>query len=98
MQYIKQASSLSLYIGEGFCDYDEFISPDNRGQYNWPEVEVSDIQQLPCEYGSQNLVLNNGMATRECTANLVWGNYNGSTCATRDTQMLRILGNVSELK
>lgn len=93
---------LSFYIimplcstGEGFCDYDVFDSPDNRGMYNWTEQEVSNkVQRRECVYGPR-IVMGEGMAERACEANLVWADYNGLTCATFDTAELRRLANVS---
>ena len=81
----------------GFCDYEVFESPDNRGQYNWPETVVSSqAQSLTCVFGPVRLDDNaaNAVVTRECVGNLRWMNYDGSQCATQDTDMLRQLGRV----
>ena len=81
--------------GIGFCNYEEFESPDNRGQYNWTETIVSDqVLNLGCFYGAQIEENMDARATRRCTANLQWTDYDGSQCATRDTDRLRMLGRV----
>ena len=83
-------------IEEGFCDYDEFESPDNRGTYNWTEQVVSsDPQPHSCFFGSQNQD-SVGMARRTCEGNLEWGMYDGTECATADTFRLRSITNVSK--
>ena len=82
----------------GFCNYEEFESPDNRGQYNWTESIVSDqVQNLGCFYGAQIEENMDARATRRCTNNLQWADYDESQCASQDTNMLRILGRVTLL-
>lgn len=77
--------------GIGFCNYDEFNSPDDRGQYNWTEQIVSpDPQLLNCFYEPQDAV-DGGMAERICEANLLWADYNGLECITLSTFILRKL-------
>lgn len=52
-------------------------------------------RKLGCRYGSQDIKAEDSMATRTCVGNLMWGIYDGSTCATLDTQILRNISNVS---
>lgn len=51
-----------------------------------------------CRFGNQDAdAVVDGMATRVCRANLMWDVYDGETCATLNTQMLRILSSVSQV-
>ncbi len=90
--------SLLCLLGDGFCNYEIFESPDNRGMYNWTEQIVSPIvpQRLNCSFDPQNLEAG-GMAERICMANLQWADYNGEQCATFDTALLRMLATVIDL-
>lgn len=83
-------------IGNGFCNYEEFDSTDNRGIYNWAEQTVSVMpQRLNCSFGAQDLTIG-GMVERTCESNLMWANYDGKQCATLDTARLRIITSVSK--
>lgn len=76
-------------VAMGFCNYEELDSPDERGQYNWTEQEVSsEPQRMKCVYGAQ---FDGGMAERVCEANLMWMDYNGLECITVSTFLLRML-------
>ena len=91
-----------LTVG-GFCSYEKFISPDDRGIYNWSETAVEDqpvVRELNCFYGSQeeNRI---GVARRQCLSNNTWRHpsdttrpYDGSQCITGSTAQLRMLRDV----
>ena len=91
-----------LTVG-GFCSYENFISPDDRGIYNWSETAVKDqpvVRELNCFYGSQE-ENQNGVARRQCLSNNTWRHpsdanrpYDGSQCITGSTAQLRMLRNV----
>ena len=91
----------------GFCSYENFISPDDRGTYNWTETAVANppiVRELDCFYGPQEGV---GMARRACVSNNTWIHpddttrsydearpYNGAQCITMSTFQLRELSEV----
>ena len=86
---------------DGFCSYENFISPDDRGTYNWTETAVANppiVRELDCFYGPQEGV---GMARRTCVSNNTWRHpneaslsYDGAQCITRSTSLLRQLAQV----
>ena len=80
--------NLQYFLDDGFCDYDDFESPDDRGRYKWPESKVFESRRLVCSHGPQDVDIG-GMAERTCTGNLMWDDYNGDECATFDTAFLR---------
>ena len=92
-----------LFAVNGFCSYDSFTSPDDRGTYNWTETAVTSpptIRELDCFYEPQN-IKEGGIATRACLFNNTWRNpndttrpYNGSQCITESTFQLRMLSRV----
>lgn len=62
------------YVADGFCDFETFESPDDRGYYNWPETMAGTTERLHCTFGP--LLSNaNAMAQRFCEANLQWREY-----------------------
>ena len=90
-------------VVDGFCSYERFISPDDRGMYNWMETAVESlpiVRMLDCFYEAQNL-MKGGMARRECVSNNTWRHpddaslsYDGAQCITRGTFQLRQLSQV----
>ena len=82
-----------IYIEEGFCDYEEFTSEDDRGNYNWTEqaVDLTTPQRQGCFYEPQNEATGIGSASRVCAGNLDWQEYNGLQCITEQTFLLREL-------
>ena len=86
-------------LEHGFCDYDQLISPDDRGTYYWNEAMTGDPPQArDCFYEPQ---VAGGMARRACTAHRQWSHpsdpsltYDGSECVTRSTAELRNLSRV----
>ena len=95
-------SYLSIACTEhGFCSYETFVSPDDRGTYNWTETAVTippTIRKLECFYEPQQDV---GVARRECRDNDTWSHpddksaYDGNQCITNSTYQLRLLSRVS---
>ena len=83
------------FIGDGFSNYENFTSPDERGRYEWNETSNFIMpQRLNCVYGSQNKDME-GFAERTCEGNLNWGEYDGKQCVTINTFRLRNVTNVS---
>lgn len=55
-------------------------------------------QRLKCRFGAQDLKMaDESRVQRTCIENLVWANYNGMECATRDTAALREIAMVREI-
>jgi hypothetical protein len=91
----------------GFCSYESFISPDDRGIYNWTETAVASppiIRMLDCAYEPQDLT-SGGMARRACMSNNTWVHpenssrpYDGIQCITNSTFELRLLSRVCSNK
>ena len=85
----------------GFCSYENFISPDDRGTYNWTETAVEHpptVRELDCFYKTQEEV---GVARRLCQSNNTWRHpsdptrsYDGSQCITESTFRLIMLSKV----
>ena len=102
----QQSNSLMIcnfyFLGDGFCSYETFISPDDRGIYNWTETAVATpptVHVLDCFYEPQDEV---GMARRVCRSNNTWSHpddlsrtYDGDQCVTNGTYQLRLLSRVS---
>ena len=92
-----------LAVG-GFCSYDEFVSPDDRGSYNWTETAVESppiIREVNCFYEPSE----DTMARRACVSNNTWRHpidgarsYDGSQCITNSTYQLRLLAQVSLIR
>lgn len=66
-------------VANGFCDYNQIDSADNRGKYNWNETTVGQQLQRNCVYNNMSV------ATRRCGGHLLWDMYDGNSCITRDT-------------
>ena len=102
-QGIYRSYYFSLLV-DGFCSYENFISPDDRGTYNWTETAVANppiVRMLDCFYEAQNL-MKGGMARRECVSNNTWRHpddasfsYDGAQCITNSTYQMRLLSRVS---
>ena len=85
---------------DGFCSYENFTSPDDRGTYNWKETAVANppiVRELDCFYESQEA----DMARRACVSNNTWIHpddasrlYDEAQCITRSTFRLRQLSQV----
>ena len=94
---------ISSVVG-GFCSYETFVSPDDRGTYNWTETAVESppvIRELNCSFEPQ---MDFGMARRACRANNTWSHpddysrlYDGAQCVTFSTFQLRQLSKVSDM-
>lgn len=95
-----------LLLVDGFCSYESFISPDDRGIYNWTETAVSNppVHTLGCAYEPQDLI-KGGMARRACISNNTWVHpedrsqlYDGIQCITNSTYQLRLISRVRSRK
>lgn len=92
---------------DGFCSYERFVSPDDRGIYNWTETAVASrpiVRMLKCAYEPQDL-MNGGMARRSCISNNTWvhpedhlRSYDGIQCITNSTFQLRQISRVCSNK
>ncbi len=84
----------------GFCSYDTFVSPDDRGTYIWTETVVASppiVRMLDCAYEPQDL-MKGGIARRTCISNNTWvhpmypsRSYDGIQCITNSTFQLRLI-------
>lgn len=91
-----------MFTGDGFCNFERFVSPDDRGTYNWAETAVETppiVRELECFYEPQQDI---GVARRACRTNNTWSHpddsllqYDGSQCVTNSTYQLRLLSQVS---
>ncbi len=88
-----------MCLGMGYCSYDRMESSDNRGVFEWPETVVQELKvELNCTAGPQ--IQSNedtARATRRCSQNNNWDEYDGKQCATLDTARLRTLAKVTEI-
>ena len=85
-----------VFIVRGFCDYDNFMTPNDRGTYQFSETMVGKIVKHKCEFGNQILSSNQvGQVSRTCVSNRAWDAYNGQECASMALRMLRNTAQVS---
>lgn len=101
--YIFYYVYIHFPLVDGFCSYEHFISPDDRGIYNWIETAVEGpviVRVLDCDYEPQDL-MNGGVARRACISNNTWvhpenhqRSYDGLQCITNSTYQLRLISRV----
>ncbi|ORU94335.1 MAG: hypothetical protein A6F71_09245 [Cycloclasticus sp. symbiont of Poecilosclerida sp. M] len=86
-----------LFAERGFCNNDiNYISLDDRGEYNWTETKVGDILMKNCFYNEEKF------ARRECVDHDFWDSpdseseldYDGTQCITLSTSILQGIANV----
>ena len=83
-----------LFAAPGFCNNDiNYVSPDDRGKYDWLEAEVNVTKNLMvnCSYNPKSV------ASRTCIDHDTWGSPDETECITQSTSILQDISNVSTI-